>query len=57
LGEKNLLSYIKQFGIGDVTGVDLQGETSGELRTDWYDIDYATTTFGQGISVTPLHLV
>lgn len=57
LGEKNLLSYIKQFGIGDVTGVDLQGETSGELRTDWHDIDYATTTFGQGISVTPLQLI
>lgn len=57
LGEENLLSYIKRFGIGDITGVDLQGETSGELRTDWHSIDYATTTFGQGISVTPLQLI
>ncbi len=57
LGEKNLLSYMRRFGIGDVTGVDLQGEVSGELRDTWSEIDLATATFGQGISITPLQLV
>lgn len=57
LGEQNLLSYIKRFGIGDTTGVDLQGEVAGDMRTDWHEIDYATMTFGQGISVTPIQLI
>lgn len=57
LGQDNLLSYLKRFGIGSPTGIDLQGETSGEFRTEWHEIDYATMTFGQGISVTPIQLV
>lgn len=57
LGQENLLSYIRRFGIGEVTGVDLQGEVTGELRQDWSEIDLATATFGQGISITPLQLV
>lgn len=57
LGKDNLLSYIHNFGIGEPTGVDLQGEGSGTMRETWSDVDLATTTFGQGISVTPLQLV
>ncbi len=57
LGEDNLLSYIKRFGIGDTTGVDLQGEVTGQLRDSWSEIDLATATFGQGISITPLQLI
>ncbi len=57
LGEENLLSYIRRFGIGEATGVDLQGEATGELREQWGEIDLATATFGQGISITPLQLI
>lgn len=57
LGRDNLLTYMKNFGIGEDTGVDLQGEASGDLRDTWSDVDLATATFGQGISVTPLQLV
>lgn len=59
LGKDKLLKYIKGFGIGDITGVDLEEETSPELRPDrqWYAIDLATATFGQGIAVTPLQMV
>lgn len=57
LGDSNLLSYINRFGIGEPTGVDLQGEEPGTLRSLWREIDYATATFGQGISVTPIQLV
>ena len=59
LGKDKLLHYIKGFGIGDMTGVDLQEETNPLLRADkeWHDIDLATATFGQGIAVTPLQMV
>lgn len=59
MGLSLLLSYFKRFGIGETTGIDLQGENSGYLRPEnsWYPIDLATTTFGQGITVTPLELL
>ncbi len=59
LGTERLLSYLKKFGIGDVTGIDLQGEVTQSLRNpaDFYPIDSATLTFGQGISVTPIALL
>lgn len=57
MGPASTREYLKRFGIGSLTGIDLQGEVTGELRDFWSDIDLATTTFGQGISVTPLQLV
>lgn len=59
LGLKRLTDYLKKFGINDVTGIDLQGETSGVVRPEeeWYEVDLATASFGQGISITPLQLV
>ncbi|MDP3941718.1 MAG: penicillin-binding protein 2 [bacterium] len=59
LGLKLLLSYLNKFGIGEMTGVDLQGEIPSPLRDSesWYPIDLATASFGQGISVTPLQLL
>lgn len=59
LGQKRMLHYIKLMGFGTETGVDLEEETSPPLRPDaqWYEIDYATASFGQGIAVTPLQLV
>ncbi|MBI1862813.1 penicillin-binding protein 2 [Candidatus Microgenomates bacterium] len=59
LGNANVLKYIQNFGYGQPTGVDLQGEAAGVLRpkNQWYAIDYATATFGQGIAVTPLQQI
>lgn len=59
LGSSKLLSYINRFGFGLPTGIDLEEETSPDLRPekDWKEIDYATATFGQGIAVTPLQMV
>jgi cell division protein FtsI/penicillin-binding protein 2 len=53
------LEYIKRFGFGAKTGIDLEGESPSSLRPekDWYEIDYATASFGQGIAVTPLQMV
>lgn len=59
LGQKNIYDMISDFGFGRVTGVDMQGEVTGSTRdiNDWYPIDYATATFGQGIVVTPMQLI
>ncbi len=59
LGISSFLRYLKQFGIGETTGIDLQGEVSSTVRNKdaWYPIDFATAAFGQGISLTPLMLL
>lgn len=59
LGPKRLYSYLKDFGIGKVTDVELEGEDTGIMRnyTEWRDIDTATASFGQGISATPLQVL
>lgn len=51
-------SYIREFGFGETTGVDLPGEAEGILRppSRWFEIDLATISFGQGLSVTPLQM-
>lgn len=59
LGAKMLSAYFRKFGLGSITGIDLEGESSGIVKNDnqWGEIDLATAAFGQGISVTPLQLV
>ena len=58
LGKEKLFNYIKKFGFGEKTGVDLNGEENGILfNLDKVgDLELATTSFGQGVSVTPIHL-
>lgn len=59
LGVDNMLNYLDKFGIGNLTGIDLQGEVSPNLQpaNQWYPVDLATAGFGQGISVTPIELL
>lgn len=59
LGADRMISYLTRFGMGELTGIDLQGEFAPPLkpRSAWYDVDLATTGFGQGISVTPIELL
>lgn len=59
LGKEKLMGYISDFGFGKKTGIDLNGEGSGILFDvdDMGNVELATTAFGQGISVTPIHLV
>ena len=58
LGTQRLMNYIKKFGFGSKTGIDLNGESSGILFNvnKMGPVETATTAFGQGVSVTPLHL-
>lgn len=59
LGLSRMLKYINNFGIGKTTGIDLEGEVSPDIKpeNEWYEVDLATTGFGQGISVTPVELL
>ena len=59
LGLDRMLKYLDRFGIGKLTGIDLQGEVVAEIKPkeDWYVVDLATTGFGQGISITPIELL
>lgn len=59
MGLDRFYEYISRFGIGKQTGIDLQGEPAVGLRPkdEWYPIDLATASFGQGISVTPIQLL
>lgn len=59
LNKDIFLHYIENLGFGKITGIDLQDETSPELRAKnkWYEIDFATAAFGQGIAVTPLQMI
>jgi stage V sporulation protein D (sporulation-specific penicillin-binding protein) len=59
LGKETLFKYVENFGFGQKTGIDLQGEGKGIM----FNIDrvgpveQATTAFGQGVSVTPIQQV
>ena len=59
LGKDNLMKYIKRFGFGVKTGIDLNGEENGILFKPerMGEVELATTAFGQGISVTPIQQV
>lgn len=59
LGKDTLFKYIKGFGFGEKTGIDLQGEGTGILfKLDRVGpVELATTSFGQGVSVTPIQQV
>ncbi|SFA75534.1 MULTISPECIES: stage V sporulation protein D [unclassified Bacillus (in: firmicutes)] len=59
LGKDTLFKYIKGFGFGEKTGIDLQGEAKGILfnLNRVGPVELATTAFGQGVAVTPIQQV
>ncbi len=58
LGEEKLYEYIKKFGFGKITGIDMPGELPGISRpcSAWWKSDITTIPMGQGIAVTPIQL-
>jgi len=59
IGKETLFKYIDKFGFGTKTGVDLNGEASGIIFDveDVGPVELATTSFGQGVSVTPIQQI
>ncbi|HET7480841.1 MAG TPA: penicillin-binding protein 2 [Rubrobacteraceae bacterium] len=58
LGGQLLYQYIRRFGFGDRTGVDLWGEDPGSVPAyeDWSGSSIGNIPMGQGLTVTPLQL-
>jgi cell division protein FtsI (penicillin-binding protein 3) len=58
LGEKNFYNYIRKFGFGKKTGIDLPGESAGQLKSQsrWSGLSLASISFGHEIGVTPLQI-
>ena len=59
LGDWRLYDYLKEFGFGDKSDIDLPGEASGLLRSprEWGRRSVASISMGQEIGVTPLQMV
>jgi len=59
LGTERLYSYLKKFGIGQKTGIDFGGESSGIMmkKESVKNVDLARISFGQAIAVTPLQML
>lgn len=59
IGKETLFEYIHKFGFGEKTGIDLNGEANGIIfNLDKVGpVELATTSFGQGVSVTPLQQI
>ena len=58
LGRDNFNRYMREFGFGGPTGIDLPGESSGLLRppSKWSAISLASLSFGQEVGVTALQM-
>jgi len=58
LGVDKMYEYLKNFNFGEKLGIEIAPEASGKLleKKQWREINRATISFGQGISVTPLQL-
>lgn len=59
IGKERLERYLRRYGFGRPTQVDLPGEARGLLRpaSDWHMVELATIAMGQGIGVTPLQMI
>ena len=59
LGSPRFYDYIRAFGFGTPTGVDLPGESRGLLRRleHWGSYSIASVSMGQEVGVTPLQMV
>lgn len=61
MGPYTVYPKLREFGIGNPTGVDLEGESPGILvelgDTNWSEAQFLNTSFGQGVAVTPLQML
>jgi len=59
LGQEDLYRYLKAFGFGERTEIDLSGEMAGLLKDprQWGKRSLASISMGQEVGVTPLQLV
>ena len=59
VGDPTMYDYIKRFGFGARTGIELPGETAGLLRKveRWQPSSIGSIAIGQEVGVTPVQMV
>lgn len=61
MGQNTFYDYMRAFGFGHLSGVELIEEVPGHLKLpidkDWHPADLGTNAFGQGIMVTPVQML
>lgn len=59
VGTERFLDYVERFGFGKKTGIELENEAKGDIESlkKRGEIYLATSSFGQGISVSPIQLL
>ncbi|MCE5312447.1 MAG: penicillin-binding protein 2 [Nitrospiraceae bacterium] len=59
LGKDKVYEYIKKFGFGEKTGIDIAGEISGLVRPPhrWSGMSIGAIAIGQEVGVTPLQVL
>ena len=59
MSDMTMYNYFRKFGFGQMSGVNLPGESDGILKNgkEWTKANHATIAFGQGISVTAMQMV
>lgn len=59
LTDEELWDYLRRFGLGERTGVGVEGETAGQLpdASIWSNISHDTIAFGQGLSVSAIQMI
>jgi len=59
LGAPKFYDYIRAFGFGQLTGVDLPGESKGIVRRleNWSAVSIGSISMGQEVGVTPVQLI
>jgi cell division protein FtsI (penicillin-binding protein 3) len=59
LGDSRFYDVIRDFGIGEPTGIELPGENRGKIRTvdNWTASSIGSVAIGQEVSVTPVQII
>lgn len=59
MGNDTMSQFITKLGFGQKTGIDVMGESPGQISPakTWRDITRATISYGQGVSVTPIQIM
>jgi cell division protein FtsI/penicillin-binding protein 2 len=61
MGKETFYTYLRRFGFGQLTEVDLASEGPGMMKlpgdSNWFPSDLGTNSFGQGIAVTPMQMI
>jgi cell division protein FtsI/penicillin-binding protein 2 len=61
MGKDRFYTYLRRFGFGTLTSVDLASEGPGMVKlpgdSHWFPSELGTNSFGQGIAVTPMQMI